>query len=172
MTHTNFIFRKAKIEDLPKLKRMFLQLVEYMNRNDLQIWDEIYPCCFLRSDIRKQQLYILTNEDTIVGAFVLCDTHGSEHLISWQKNNEKAMYLERLGVNVQYLKQGIGSTMLMYAKNVVKNSSVKYLRLFVVSHNEPAVRLYLQHGFLKKGELIETLEDGRSLYEYAYELKL
>ena len=39
--------RLAVMEDLPKIKRMYQQLVEDMQRRRLQIWDEIYPCEFL-----------------------------------------------------------------------------------------------------------------------------
>ena len=38
--------RLANINDLSKLKDVYRKIINNMNRNKIQIWDEIYPCEF------------------------------------------------------------------------------------------------------------------------------
>lgn len=39
-------FRLAVMNDLKQLKEMYSLIVKDMNDNNIQIWDEIYPCEF------------------------------------------------------------------------------------------------------------------------------
>lgn len=38
--------RLANINDLSKLKAVYGNIIYDMNRNNISIWDEIYPCEF------------------------------------------------------------------------------------------------------------------------------
>lgn len=40
--------RLADRKDLPELKSMYKKIVDNMNRNQIPIWDEIYPVNFWR----------------------------------------------------------------------------------------------------------------------------
>lgn len=42
------IFRLAEISDLPQIKSVFKVITENMNRKNGQIWDDFYPCEFLK----------------------------------------------------------------------------------------------------------------------------
>ena len=115
----------------------------------------------------------MTDHEEIISAFALCDTNAGEKTVQWQENSAKALYIDRLGVNVQYAKRGIGSFMLAKAKEIAKASKAEYLRLFVVNVNEPAIKLYIKNGFIKAdGIFNEVFDDGFTLHEYGYEAKL
>jgi ribosomal protein S18 acetylase RimI-like enzyme len=63
--------------------------------------------------------------------------------------------------------------MLEKAKQVVSNLGAKYLRLFVVDINKPAINFYQKKGFKRvDGRYIEVFGDGFKLREYGYEIKL
>ncbi len=36
-------FRMAKMDDLPEFKVVYEKIIEEMNCNNIDIWDEIYP---------------------------------------------------------------------------------------------------------------------------------
>ena len=36
-------FRMAKMDDLPEFKVVYEKIIEEMNYNNIDIWDEIYP---------------------------------------------------------------------------------------------------------------------------------
>lgn len=166
-------FRQAVMQDLPQLKDMYKRIIKDMNEQNIQIWDDIYPCEFFEDDIKNNQLYILLNNGEIVSAFVLSDTNSGETAVEWNNNHAKAVYIDRLGVNVKYSKKGIGSLMLDKAKEIAKTFNAEYLRLFVVDINIPAIQLYTKKEFIKvNGVYNEIFDDGFVLHEHGYEIKL
>lgn len=36
----------AEMGDLPQIKEVYTNIIEKMNENNIQIWDDIYPCEF------------------------------------------------------------------------------------------------------------------------------
>jgi ribosomal protein S18 acetylase RimI-like enzyme len=166
-------FRQAVMQDLPQLKDMYKRIIKNMNEQNIQIWDDIYPCEFFEDDIKNNRLYILLNNGEIVSAFVLSDTNSGETAVEWNDNHAKAVYIDRLGVNIKYLKKGLGSLMLDKAKEIAKTLNAEYLRLFVVNINIPAIQLYTKKEFVKvNGVYNEIFDDGFVLHEHGYEIKL
>lgn len=166
-------FRQAVMQDLSQLKDMYKRIVKNMNEQDIQIWDDIYPCEFFEEDIKNNQLYVLLNNGEIVSAFVLCKTNSGGNAVNWNDNHAEVLYIDRLGVNIKYSKKGIGSLMLNKAKEIAKTLDAEYLRLFVVDINIPAIQLYIKNGFVKAdGVYDEVFDDGFVLHEYGYEIKL
>ena len=92
-----------------------------MNKNNIQIWDDIYPCEFFEDDINNKRLYVMADDEEIISAFALCDNNAGEAYVEWSEKSAKAMYIDRLGVNVEYSKKGIGQQMLNKAKEISKS---------------------------------------------------
>lgn len=164
--------RLAKQSDLPQLKKMYEKIIHNMNQNNIQIWDEVYPCEFFEEDINNNNLYILTNDDNIAAAFTLCESIDGENHVKWKNIKEKAFYIDRFGVNVNYLRQGIGGLMLKNAIEIAKHKGAKYLRLFVVDINKPAINLYLKNGFKRVNGIYEEKIDDFILREYGFEIEI
>lgn len=164
--------RLAKKNDLHQLKKMYEKIIDNMNKNNIQIWDEIYPCEFFQDDIENKRLYILTEDDDIVAAFVLCESNDGEDYLKWKNAKEKALYIDRFGVNVKYLRQGIAGLMLKNAMELTKLKNAKYLRLFVVDINKPAINLYLKNGFKQVDGIYEERIEDFVLYEYGFEIEI
>lgn len=164
--------RLAKKNDLPQLKAMYEKIIHNMNKNNIQIWDEIYPCVFFQEDIENERLYILTEGEDIIAACVLCESNPGEDHLKWQDVKEKALYIDRFGVNVNYLRQGKGELMLRSAMELAKQKNVKYLRLFVVDINKPAINLYLKSGFKQVDGIYEEKIDDFVLCEYGFEIEI
>ena len=163
--------RLANKQDLPQLKTMYKDIVENMNKNKITIWDDVYPSIFFESDILNKQLYVLEDDSVIVSAFCLCDDNIDS--IQWKEPAAKALYIQRLGVNVLYMQKGIGSKTLDEAKEIARKLNYNYLRLLVVDFNYPAINLYLKNGFVKKeGVHSEIIDEGIILYEHGYEIEL
>lgn len=166
--------RLANINDLSKLKAVYKNIIDNMIRNKISIWDEIYPCEFFSDDIENNRLYVLVEEnEDIVAAFALCESNAGESYVKWENANDKALYLDRFGVNIDYSRRGIGSIMLKHAITLTKQKNAKYLRLFVVDINKPAINVYLKNGFSQvDGIYEERIDDGRILREYGFEIEV
>ncbi|WP_321835585.1 GNAT family N-acetyltransferase [Clostridium butyricum] len=165
--------RLATIYDLPILKTLYEDIVENMKKNNIDIWDNIYPYIAFNDDIKTNSLYLLINEKyDIVGCFALCESSSGEKHVKWKNPKVKALYLERLGVNPKFSRQGIGSILLRHAAKIAKENEVNYLRLFVVDINKPAINLYVKNGFSKVHGVYAEKIDGFILREYGFEIKL
>ena len=165
--------RLAEKSDLPQLKTMYEKIIDNMNKNNIQIWDEIYPCEFFQADIENKSLYLLAEGNDIVAAFVLCEPNNkSGDPLKWKSIKEKALYIDRLGVNVNYLRQGIGGVMLKNAMELAKRKNAEYLRLFVVDINKPAINLYLKNGFKQVDGIYEERIEDFVLQEYGFDIEL
>ena len=166
-------FRQAVMHDLPGLKSVFGKIVHKLNEENGQIWDDIYPCEFFEGDIENHRLYVLENNGVIVSAFALWGSDAGETHIKWEDDGAKALYFGRFGVNVDYLRGGIGSMMLHRAIELAGNEGVEYLRLFVADNNVPAIKFYIKNGLKKAaGSYVEEFDDGTYLQESAFEIKI
>lgn len=173
MNDRSIEFQLARMSDLESIKTMYKEIIENMNRQGINIWDDIYPCEFFAEDINNDRLYVLKTKDEILSAFALGKNNLGENAVEWKEPHAKAIYLDRLGVNVKYSKTGIGRLMLEKAKEIARSNDAKYLRLFVVDTNEPAIRLYENNNFIKaKGMYEERFEDGFCLHEFGYEIEI
>ena len=164
--------RLAEKSDLLQLKTMYEKIIDNMYKNNIRIWDEIYPCEFFQADIENKSLYILTEQNDIAASFVLCESSDGEDYLKWKNVKEKALYIDRFGVNVNYLRQGIGGLMLKNAIELAKQKEAKYLRLFVVNINKPAINLYLKNGFKRVDGIYEERIDDFVLREYGFEIEI
>lgn len=165
--------RLSNLNDLPKLKLMYKEIIDNMNKNNIEIWDDIYPCEFFIDDIEKNRLYLLVEDnEVIVGAFTLCESNSGENYVKWDNKDEKALYIERFGVNIDYLRKGIGSLLIKYATKLTKEKECNYLRLFVVDINKPAINLYLKNGFNQVDGIYEERFDDFELIQYGFEIKV
>ena len=166
-------FRKAIMQDLPRIKSIYREIIKKMDEEQVPIWDDIYPCEFFAEDIRNGCLYLMTENEDIISAFVLCDVSAGEKSVAWENDSAKALYLDRLGVNTACRGKGVGSLMLEKAKETAKVLGAEYLRLFVVDINVPAIQLYKKNGFWQvNGVYDEVIDEDYVLHEYGFEVRL
>lgn len=168
------IVRKAKQNDLYELKILFNDIVSNMIKCGITFWNEYYPYEEFPTDIKNKNLYLLTNNKVIIGVFVLTDSNLCKDSLKWSNIDEKAIYLMRVGVNVNFLRQGIGAEIINQSKKIAICKGAKYLRLLVVDSNYPAINLYKKQGFKQvdgiNREYIE--ERNETINELGFEIKI
>ena len=163
----------AKLEDLNQIKAMYTKIIKNMYDNDIKIWNEYYPNDVFEFDIEQGNLYLLKENENILGAFVMYEHKNPEEDVEWADSKAKSYLLNRVGVNVEYLRQGIGKKLINEACALAKDKGAKYLRLFVSEINTPAINLYLNCEFKKvNGIHKEKISDDFSLNEYGFEMEL
>ena len=164
--------RLAVMDDLPRLKSMYGEIVAHMNERGLHIWDDVYPCEFLGSDIENNRLYVLMDDDEITSAFALCGSHAGADSVEWVDKDGHALYIDRLGVSVKFLRKGVGSLLLQHAVAAARGKGAAYLRLFVMESNAPAINLYRKNGFRQvAGFYDEVIDDDLVLHEFGFEME-
>ena len=84
-----------------------------------------------------------------------------------ENDHAEALYIDRFSININYLRQGIGSIILNKAINLSKDQGVKYLRLFAVDINHLAINFYIKNGFKRAAGIYnEIIDDNSTLHEY------
>lgn len=166
-------FRIANMDDLPKLKIFFQDVVKSMHEIGICIWGDYYPYEVLADDIKVKRLYILEENKNFVGVFALCDEEGQKEYVNWQDLDANAFYIYRLAVHPSYCGKAIASKMIDYCLMLSKNLKAEYLRLLVVDNNLPAMNLYKKLNFtMVSGKYSQTMHDGVVLEEFGFEKKL
>lgn len=165
--------RPARREDLPLLNRVYEAVIRHMEQKGLRVWDEVYPCCCFPEDAAAGRLYLLWEGTKIIGAFALCEAAAGAERVRWSEPSGKAVYLERFAVAPACLGKGVGTRLFQEAAALARTMGARFLRLFVVDFNEPAIRFYLKNGVQRAaGEYRLELPDGPALRELAMELEL
>ena len=166
-------FRLGAFSDLPALKAVYAKIVESMDEAGICIWDDVYPCEFFAEDIEKKSLYLLTDGGDMLGSFTLSDANDGADAVVWKYTCGKAMYIEKLGVNVAFRGRGIGAKLIGHAEQVCLAMGANALRLFVAQVNAPAIKLYEKSGFVRaSGTYAEVIGPAFTLIEYGYEKPL
>lgn len=163
--------RLATMDDLPRLKAMYYAIIDRMEQDGLNIWDAVYPCEYFAEDIQHGRLYVCLEQGELAAGFALCQTNGGQSAVTWQQPGATALYLDRLGVNVQYGRRGVGSAALALAMALARAGNVQYLRLFVVDSNVPAIKFYQKNCFqMAQGHYDEVIDQDLVLREYGFEV--
>lgn len=165
------IIRPANTGDLDSLKVIYNKIVDNLLENNIRIWDYVYPCEVFPEDIKRDSLFILEENGVICAAFALVDSVTGDEHIGWEDPDAPALFIYRLGVNVDYRGRGYAEAALKAATKIARERGAKYLRLFVGNNNPPAIELYRKCGFtLASGIYEQLLAGGDILHEYSFEI--
>lgn len=163
----------ANKNDLKEINEILEKVIENMNRQGIEIWNEFYPSeCFL-DDIEKQNLYVLKNDkNKIIGFSALCDGDESGDVFEWI-GTKNSQFLTRFAISVDYLGLGYGKLLLKEIIELAKNKGFETIKLAVAKVNIPAISLYEKFGFKKVNGIFENkyITKCENL-EYGYELFL
>ena len=162
----DFDFRIAIQQDLPEVCQLFLDAIKHMNSQNIPQWDEIYPNRqTLFDDIQKQQMYLLTENDTVVSVVVLNAEQDAEYQTgNWRHAGGKFAVIHRLCVKASNQNKGLGRRTMLIAEHELLRQGYDSVRLDAFSLNPFSQKLYESIGYQKTGEV--TFRKGQFyLYE-------
>lgn len=167
-------FRSAGEGDLTGLRALYGRIVAAMTESGLEVWDEAYPAGILAEDIEKKRLYLTENDrGEPAAAFALCPESAGERFVNWERDGERAVWLERLGVDPAAARCGLGGWTVEKAAALARAQGAETLRLFAAEQNLPAIRFYEKCGFRRaEGVYGEDIGGGCVLREFGFEKRL
>jgi ribosomal protein S18 acetylase RimI-like enzyme len=151
----NTEFRKAGLQDLEMVWKIFTDAILHMSEQNIPQWDEIYPNKdIILDDIKKQQMYLLIENGVLVSAVVLNEYQDEEYAaLPWRYTDEKTAVIHRLCVSPSQQKRGWGKKTVLLAEGELIKKSYSCVRLDAFSLNPFALRLYESIGYEKAGEV-------------------
>lgn len=162
----SIIIELAKETDIDELAKLYDDLNDHLAKGiNYPGWRKgIYP-------IRESALHGLTNNnlyvarinEKIVGSIIL--SHEAEkayHKAKWAFDSDYSdvFVVHTFAIHPDFLKCGIGKTLLDFASELAVKSNIKAIRLDVTEKNIPAIKLYEKCGF----KYIDTVDLGLGEY--------
>ncbi len=156
------IITQAKETDFPDVRSFYHTVIDRMQGSlyDIGWKKDIYPEPeFLLDSIKKGELYICLEADTIAAAMVLNHQYQEAYRsVRWQTDADESgiLVLHILGVHPENSGKGYGKAMIKEAVRIAGSQGLLAIRLDVLPGNLPAEKLYTQTGF--------TFIDSRNVY--------
>ncbi len=143
----------ATLKDIDEIAELYDVLNDYLEMNtNYSGWIKgVYPVREVAEDaLNENSLFVYKDNDKILGSIIL-NHHQEEAYFEceWgvEANDDQVIVVHTLVVHPQYMKRGVSSKMLEFAKDYAKLNNIKTIRLDVAVQNEPAISLYEKLGF-------------------------
>ena len=143
----NFLFKEV-IRDLKEVKKIDM------------LWGDIYPFCEFNNNIENEEMYIIEDNNRIIGSFVLSDYDDPDyHKIKWNKERKRFFYLNRLAILPKEQGRGYAKATMKFIQNYAVEKKYDVIRLTVYENNLNAIKLYEKNGFKRVKEGNWSIED-------------
>lgn len=139
----------ATSNDILAILEILKQRCQWLKQNKIEQWGDYYTQLYNRDYFMKMitlyELYIVKQEQEIIGAFLL----KTEDKNYW-KDSKKAYYIHHFVTKLGY--PNLGTKMLNFIENLARQNSIHYLRLDCIKTNQKLNEYYQSRGFKNKGE--------------------
>ena len=107
--------RTAKIKDLESVINLMNLTSKHLIEKNVYQWS--YPCCNrdIKEDIKKGELYILSEKNKIIGSYSIKDLEEKFYIES-----EEGLYLYRIAIDPKYQGKNIGNEIIKHLRNKKK----------------------------------------------------
>lgn len=170
--------RQAKKGEEERVLSFYYELIDKMQGAKYPIrWQKgIYPVLGdIESAVEEESLYVATEEERIVSAFILNHHQGEgyeEAAWTYPAKKEEAAVLHLLATDPDRQGQGIGKMMLKKAVEISRENQDKVIRLDTLTWNVPGQKLYEGFGFHCCGDIGLTYASTGKILFRMYEYKL
>ncbi len=166
------MIRQATLDDLDVIWQLRLETTQLLKERGIDQWQFQNPTKqTFENDIRLGEFYVYVDQDQIIGMMALKGgierTYNIIYDGSWGYDHPY-LTIHRLAVKRTYLGQHIAEKLLTFADNLAKSKEINYIRIDTYFTNKFAIKLFEQHGYIKRGWII--LEPGEGdLRRLAYD---
>ncbi|CAM4138243.1 GNAT family N-acetyltransferase [Zobellia roscoffensis] len=162
----------AKLTDIPELLMVTKACATAMINQGIYQWNENYPSKqAFESDIERDELYILEEDNEIIGSIVLSTLMDEEYVpIDWLTPSDRNIYIHRLAVHPGFQGKGYAQNMMTFAENYARENNFVSVRLDTFSQNKRNQRFYEARGFQRLGDIFFPKQSEHPFH--CYELVL
>jgi len=141
--------------DIPELLIVTKACAKAMITNGIYQWNDDYPSYeAFEKDIEIGQLWVIKNQETIIGSIVISDIIDEEYkVVEWLTPNTKNVYIHRLAIHPEQQGKGLAQKLMNFAENYAKENGYVSVRLDTFSLNERNNIFYEKRGYQKLGDV-------------------
>ncbi|UCG70273.1 MAG: GNAT family N-acetyltransferase [Thermoplasmata archaeon] len=164
---------RANSENIIEVLELVQECMQHMNDQGIEQWNEQYPQSdIFISDIEKDSLFIIKNEENIVGIIVLSEEQDEQYdQIDWKDKFGKVLLVHRLAVHPKWQGKGIAQKLMDFGENYAKENGYSSIRLDTYSQNPRSLKLFEKRKYERKSGHIHFPECKEPYYCYEMLLK-
>jgi len=162
------MIRKATLKNIDSIIEITKACAKFMIVRNIFQWNEHYPnrTAFV-NDVKRDELYVLEIENTIVGCVVISTFMDDEYIpIQWLTPNENNIYIHRLAIHPKYQGKGYAQLLMDYAEKFSIENSYTSVRLDTFSQNDRNQKFYELRGYKKLGSIFFPKQSEHPFYCY------
>lgn len=166
------MIRKATFSDIDSILLLTKACAKDMINKGIYQWNEHYPSAeAFQNDINQNELYVLTNENQILGSIVISNSMDDEYnAIKWLTPSDKNIYIHRLAVHPDYQGRGFAQQLMDFAEKHALEHGYSSIRLDTFSQNTRNQKFYELRGYIRLGSIYFPKQSEHPFY--CYELVL
>lgn len=166
------MIRNATKEDIDCILEITKLCAEYMVQKRIFQWNEHYPSRHVfENDVKKRELYVLENENSIIGCVVISTFMDEVYIpIKWLTLSENNIYIHRLAIHPKHQKKGFAQKLMSFAETFAKENGYTSIRLDTFSQNKGNQKFYELRGYERLGNI--NFPKQSEFPFYCYELVL
>lgn len=159
--------RLSQPNDLPTLMDIFYEAQRTIAQLGIDQWQNGYPSEeVVARDIAQGQSYVVEQEGTVRGTFVLVETEPTyDEIHEGHWNCEDYLAVHRVAVQVASRGTGVADVMIRYAADRARGEGRHGLRIDTHRGNLPMRRMLEKQGFQYRGVIFLTDGSPRVAYE-------
>lgn len=157
---------KASIDDLASIMEIIDQAKAYLKSQNIDQWQDGYPNEEgLKLDINNNSLYVVKDNDLIIGVFCMGDYEPTYDVIykgKWSTNKDYVV-VHRFAVRNKYKGKGVAKYIFDYVKK-----DHDYIRVDTHPENKSMIKCLYNNGFTYRGEIFLNRSgfNLRNAYDY------
>ena len=167
------MIRKATLKDLDAIKALTEACAKAMQEKGIFQWNEHYPSRErLAQDIQKEELFLLEEQEEILGIIVLTPEIDEEYIpIKWLTPGGNNLYVHRLATHPSVWGTGYGQKLMGFAENLAAEQNYQSVRLDTFSQNQRNQKFYESRGYKRLGNIYFPKQSDHPFYCYEKVLK-
>lgn len=145
------IIRLGEATDLTSLVELYNEATLDLLAKGINQWKYPWYSKHVKKDIVNKKIFVLENNDKIIGAFSISNPSGLEYL-QINRNNK---YLSKIALLPKYQGKGFGAKILKFAIKFASDEGTN-LYLDCWAGNNKLQEFYRENGFVHIGDFLEN----------------
>ncbi len=162
------MIRKAKLEDIPQIKKITEACAQHMIANGIYQWNENYPSLsVLTADVKAKTVYVYLDQKEIIATVMFSMEMDDFYTkVDWLTPDAKQLYVHRLAVHPASQGKGIARALMDFGEALAKEKKCLSVRLDTFSQNPRNNRFYQARKYQQVGQVFFPQKSKHPFYCY------
>jgi ribosomal protein S18 acetylase RimI-like enzyme len=144
-------FIKCGNKDVPQIFKIISACSKWLSNKGMEHWNQYYTEDIITKKIEETDIYGAVENSILQGVVSISPNPPSYYdkvdFDHFQEPKSDARYMSMLATKPEIQKSGLGTRLMTYAENEVKNQGIKFMRLDVIREYEDLNAFYQKREY-------------------------